>query len=119
MGRKSRSQNVDVIESKEAALSREQILSACKAIPTRIVDVPGIGGVKMQSVSFPDYLRIKQESDGDVATNAAMIVAQVCSDLNISDAYELQSGNGIKFATLYNAVNEFLSFELKEAEIKK
>jgi hypothetical protein len=63
-------------------------------------------------------VQIRIDSGDDAESKNALIVAAVCEDLDIKDAYKLQKGNGAQFAVLYAAVDEFLSFKITDEKIK-
>lgn len=109
-------------ESQEAVkvLSKAEILERCAAVPSRVVQVPGWGaGVKMKNLTFQELVQIRVDAGEDAESKNAMIVAAVCEDLDLTDAYKLQKGNGMQFALLFAAVDEFLSHNrITEEKIK-
>ena len=121
----SKKKNSKVVEevvnkgAKEAVMSREDILSRCKAIESRVVPVPGWGaGVRMKNLTFKEIMDMRINGGEDMEARNAIFVAAVCEDLTIEDAYQLQSGNGTQFALLYAAVDTFLNNRLGESNLK-
>lgn len=99
--------------------TREEILNKCKAIESREVDVIGWNGaVRMKNVSFPDLVNLRVNFP-DKDSYQAALVAAVCEDLTIEDAYSLQKGNGFQFANLFTSINSYLGADLGDEEIKK
>ena len=103
----------------EKVLSKAEILERVKPIESRVVQVPGWGaGVKMKNLTFEELIRIKVDAGEDDEAKNAMIVAAVCEDLELKDAYKLQKGNGMQFAALFSAVDDFLSVKITDEKIK-
>lgn len=101
------------------AMSKAEILDKCKAIESRIVPVSGWpGGVAMKNLTFSEIVQISTDAANDSEAKNAMIVAAVCEDLDVKDAYKLQKGNGAQFALLFAAVDEFLSCRVTDEKIK-
>jgi len=91
----------------EKVLTREEILQEAKALETRPVKVAGWSGkVMMRNISFQRLVELKISAP-DASAYPAMLVAEVCTDLSLEDAIQLQNGNGFKFATLYAAVESY------------
>jgi hypothetical protein len=103
----------------ENIFNREQILEKCKAIEPKPVFIPAWNAhVKMKNITFQDLVNIRIECP-DKESYQAMLISAVCEDLSVTDAYQLQKGNGLQFANLFNAVNVFLGADLGDEEIKK
>lgn len=101
------------------ALSKAEILERCKPIESRIVAVKGWdAGVRMKNLTFQELVQLRIDAGDDADSKNAMVVAAVCEDLDISDAYALQKGNGAQFALLFAAVDEFLSCKITDEKIK-
>ena len=101
------------------AMSKADILNRCAALEETIVPVKGwSGGVRMCNITFDKLVQISIDSAGDVNAKNAMTVAETCVDLEVSDAYKLQSGNGIQFGLLFEAVQNFLSCKLTDDKLK-
>lgn len=99
--------------------NKAEILDKCKKLETREVEIPGWGAcVRMKNLTFQELLQIRIDSGTDSEARNAMIVAGACEDLDITDAYKLQSGNGSQFAALYAAVDDFLGCKLDAEKIK-
>jgi hypothetical protein len=100
-------------------LDKAGILAMCAPVESRIVEIPGWGAsVKMKNLSFEELIQIRTDAGNDETARAAMIVAAVCEDLAISDAYKLQKSSGLKFAALLGTVEGFLNKRLDEDTIK-
>ncbi len=99
---------------------KAKILDRCKKLETQEVEVAGWGGacVRMKNLTFQEIVQISIDAGNDIEAKNAMTVAAVCEDLDITDAYKLQIGNGAQFAMLYGAVNDFLGCRIKSEEIK-
>lgn len=99
--------------------SRDEILNICKPLETQDVAVSGWNGfVKMKNVDFQKLVQLRVDCPDQEAYQAALVAA-VCDDLSISDAYALQKGNGFRFAGLFAAVNSYLGADVGDEEIKK
>lgn len=101
------------------AMSKADILKRCEALDDTTVAVKGWdGGVRMRNITFDELVKISIDAAGDVNAKNAMTVAKACIDLEVSDAYKLQSGNGIQFGLLFEAVQNFLSCKLTDDKLK-
>lgn len=101
------------------ALSKAEILERCKPIESRIVPVQGWpGGVRMKNLTFQELVKLRVDAGDDDDSKNAMVVAAVCEDLDVTDAYQLQKGNGAQFALLFAAVDSFLSCRITDDSIK-
>ena len=108
------------IKGKEvSAMSRDDILNQVRPLESRLVDVVSWPApVRMQNVGYAEMMRIISDAGDDKDAREAMIVAAVCSDLELTDAYKLQTGNGAQFLMLLGAVNGFLNYNLSEDLLK-
>lgn len=106
-----------VIEEK--VFNKAEILERCKPLESRVVSVKNWnGGVKMRNLTFSEIMKLTIDAGEDAEARNAMMVAAVCEDLDITDAYQLQKGNGTQFALLYAAVDEFLNYQITKDKIK-
>ena len=101
-------------------LSKSEILARCAPIESKVVPVQGWGaGVRMKNITFDELIKMRVDMGTDGGgSNNAMMVAAVCEDLEMSDVYKLQKSNGIQFALLYAAVENFIDFKLTDEKIK-
>jgi hypothetical protein len=102
----------------EKVLSRDEILAEVAPLQTRAVRPAGwSGAVKMQNITFQKLVDLKT-SCPDNESYHAMLISEVCVDLSLEDAIKLQRGNGIRFAALYAAVEEFGATPIKDETLK-
>jgi hypothetical protein len=101
------------------ALTREQILSRCRPLPEKTIEVKGFGGsVRVHNLTFGQMSELRANAP-DTETYKALLIAAVCADLSLEDAIKLQRGNGAAYAALYLAVENYLGTDFSDDEIKK
>lgn len=84
-------------------LSRDELISKCQAGPERIVDVAGVGPVRVRVPSFPRLVELRSSIQNEEDYKLAMVLAS-CPDLKAEDIEILRNGNGFAVAALVAAV---------------
>lgn len=80
------------------------------ASPEKVIDIPGIGKVTVQTPSFDKVVQFARENQsvGEKNLNFALALMAV-KELSVQDILELlENNNGIAIAALTNAINEVI-----------
>jgi hypothetical protein len=85
-------------------LSRQQLLDALKAAEVRVVDVPGLGPVRVQAPSWERIMAMRATNPEE--SSFQWCLAQACvPDLTPEDWASIRANNnGFAMAALFNAI---------------
>ena len=84
-------------------LSREELLAKFNAGPDRVVDVAGVGPIRVRVPNFARLIELKATCQSEDDYRLGMILAS-CPDLKAEDLEALRKGNGFAVAALVAAV---------------
>lgn len=91
------------MKKQQRHLTRDELLKKLSAPPEQIVDVPGVGPVRLQTPTFSRLIELRATCENEEDYRMGMILA-ACPDLRAEDLSALKVGNGIAVAALVAAV---------------
>ena len=90
--------------AKKKYLSRVELLAKIKRAEPQVIDVPGVGGVRMQRVTNSVMGNIHMSAT-DGFERSMLLILETCCDLTEEDISALQECDSSAFAALASAVD--------------
>ena len=91
--------------TKKKPMNRDEMLKKIAAPPEKIVDVPGIGAIRIKVPNFERLMEIRGSILDKTEQTYSVILAH-CPDLMPEDLDAIKAGSGLAVGALLTAISE-------------